>query len=51
MYRYTLMPVADARAWLGAGGPWASRVGLTVTALYIERAGREGSSVARHHSP
>jgi hypothetical protein len=31
------MPVADARAWLGAGGPWASRVGLTATALYIER--------------
>ena len=37
VYRYTLMPVADARAWLGAGGPWASRVGLTATAVHIER--------------
>ena len=37
VYRYTLMPVADARVWLGAGGPWESRVGLAATALYIER--------------
>jgi hypothetical protein len=37
VYRYTLMSVADARGWLGAGGPWVSRVGLAETALYIER--------------
>ena len=37
VYRYTLMSVVDAQVWVGAGGPWASRVGLAEAALYIER--------------